>query len=248
MRLSTLLLTLSVPAVAHASAEGEGRAIAEAIQAKASGYGDQVVAIEMELKNAGGDSARRKIRVSTLERPEGGTFSLIVFDSPADVRGTALLSRGEEQWLYLPASERVRRIATSNRTGAFAGSEFSYEDLTSTSVGSYQWKLLPSATGSLLVESRPNDEASGYSRRVMTVDAASRRPEKIEFFDRKGALQKTLSYGDWKTYRGNIDRAHRWTMVNHQTGKTTTLQFSDFKFDNGFSPGDFSQAKLKHVR
>lgn len=247
-----VLCTL-LPALAYAQdPETEGLAIAQAVAAKAAGYGDQVVSIEMKLENGGGQSAVRKIRVSTLERPGESTYSLIVFDSPADVRGTALLSRGEDQWLFLPASDQVRRISTSNRSGAFVGSEFSYEDLTSTAVSAYTWRSLGQqpcgAATCLTVESRPKDERSGYSRRVLWLDAAARRPLKLEFFDRKGALLKTLSYSDWRSYESKYDRAELWTMQNHQTGKATTLRFDGFKFKNGFSEADFSQAKLKRVR
>ena len=85
-------------------------------------------------------------------------------------------------------------------------------------------------------------------RIAIEIDAANRRPVQIEFFDRKEALQKTLTYSDWKTFDKNIDRAQTWTMVNHQTGKQTVLRFRDFKFKSGLDEGDFSQAKLKNVR
>ena len=253
MRPIALAILVVLPSAASAAdPEAEGMAIAQAIRAKAAGYGDQVVSIEMKLENSSGQSAVRKIRVSTLERPEEATYSLIVFDSPADVRGTALLSRGEDQWLFLPASEQVRRISTSNRSGAFVGSEFSYEDLTSTAVSAYSWRLLgqqPCGSNTCLtVESRPKDERSGYSRRILWLDASTRRPIKLEFFDRKETLLKTLSYSEWQSYESKFERAHLWTMQNHQTGKTTSLRFEGFKFKNSFSESDFSQAKLKRVR
>ncbi len=253
MKSFVVAVALLLPGVVRAETpEAQGLAIAQAIRAKASGYGDQVVSIEMKLENGSGQSAVRKIRVSTLERPDEATYSLIVFDSPADVRGTALLSRGEDQWLFLPASEQVRRISTSNRSGAFVGSEFSYEDLTSTAVSAYTWKLLgqqPCGSSTCLtLESKPKDERSGYSRRILWLEASTRRPLKLEYFDRKETLLKTLSYGEWQSYESKFDRAHRWTMQNHQTGKVTSLRFENFKFQNGFSESDFSQAKLKRVR
>lgn len=78
--------------------------------------------------------------------------------------------------------------------------------------------------------------------------ASTRRPIKLEFFDRKETLLKTLSYSEWQSYESKFERAHLWTMQNHQTGKTTSLRFEGFKFKNSFSESDFSQAKLKRVR
>ena len=76
-----------------------------------------------------------------------GDLSLVIFDTPADVKGTAFLSHtkkagSDDQWLYLPALKRVKRIASSNQAGPFMGSEFAYEDISSQELEKYTYKYL----------------------------------------------------------------------------------------------------------
>src|SRR5688500_12658716 len=172
-----------------ASPEQEGQKIARALADKAGGFGDQRLSIHMELHNAQGQQATRDLEVKMLEKKGEAPYSLITFQSPRDVAGTALLSHGEEQWLYLPAARRVRRISSSNRSGPFVGSEFSYEDLTG-DVGKYSWKLLgTTACGGgkqcWQVETRPLYADSGYTRRLLLVETDTVRIQKIDFYDRK---------------------------------------------------------------
>ncbi len=240
----SVLLTLLL----LASPEQEGQKIARMLAEKAAGFGDQSLNIHMELHNAHGQEATRDLRVKILERKGEAPYSLIVFDTPRDVSGTALLSQGEDQWLYLPATGRSRRISSSNRSGPFAGSEFSYEDLTG-DAGKYAWKLMRTLACDggkqcYQLETRPRYEGSGYTRRILYVETDTLRIQKIDFFDRKDALLKTLSYQEYQTH-GKFERAHLWVMKNHQSEKSTLLRFADFKFDNGFSEADFSQARLE---
>lgn len=104
----------------------------------------------MVLTDADGSESKRGFTLKLLERttPAEGDRSLIVFDTPADVRGTSVLSHSggangdDEQWLYLPSARRTKCIASSNRWGIFVGSEFTFEDLTGNDVRKHSWKLL----------------------------------------------------------------------------------------------------------
>mgnify|MGYP006058348427 FL=1 len=101
----------------------------------------------MTLFDQYGNSTSRKIRNRTLEGTDEGDLSLVIFDTPADVKGTAFLSHtkksgSDDQWLYLPALKRVKRIASSNQAGPFMGSEFAYEDISSQELEKYTYKYL----------------------------------------------------------------------------------------------------------
>ncbi|MEZ4222666.1 MAG: outer membrane lipoprotein-sorting protein [Polyangiaceae bacterium] len=235
--------------------------IAKKIRDLNAGYGDLSAKVEMKLENAQGQATTRKLRIRSLEQPDPkvGDYSIVIFDSPRDVRGTALLSHAgvgsaDQQWLYLPALKRVKRISSSRKTGAFLGSEFTYEDITGNEAAKYEWKRLgdgkcPASAGKCYqLETRPKDSESGYSRRVIWVEQKSYRIEKIDFFDKANKLQKTLNYEDFKQYKGKYWRAHRWVMKNHQSGKKTVLTFDKFSFGNGFSAGDFSKAALERIK
>jgi len=235
--------------------EARGQAIAMELAARNAGYKDLSGDVEMTLKDAGGSEAKRRFNLKLLEKPvaNAGDYSLIVFDAPADVKGTAVLSHAkigddDEQWLFLPSAHRTRRISSSNKTGSFAGSEFSFEDLTGNDGRKYEWKHTGTEPcGSLscfVVEATPKDPQSAYSKRVLRIDSGEMRIQSIEFFDRKNAKLKTLSYEGYKKLKDRFWRSQSWTMKNHQSGKSTTIQFSSMKMDNNFSVNDFSTGKL----
>lgn len=237
-----------------------GEEIAKKIADANVGYHDMSAHLEMILEDAEGQSSKRVMRVKSLERPaaDEGDLSLVVFEAPRDVKGMALLShaavRGEdEQWLYLPAAKRVRRIAGGNTSGPFVGSEFAYEDITGTEVGKYAWRFVGEGTcpdsgdKCFQLESRPKYEKSGYSRRVVWVDASAYRVHKIDFYDRKEALLKTLTYKNYAKH-GRFWRAGEWEMKNHQSGKKTRLLFTELTFENGFDESDFHRSVLNRIR
>ena len=132
------------------------------------------------------------------------------------------------------------------------GSEFAYEDLSSDEVEKYSYKFLKEDTYNgekvLLVEQYPVDPKSGYQKRIAYYNPNKNyRFEKMEFFDRKGSLLKTLTYHDYKAYLGKHQRAGRFYMVNHQTGKETELFFEDYKFKTGLQESDFNQTTLQRI-
>jgi outer membrane lipoprotein-sorting protein len=97
-------------------------------------------------------------------------------------------------------------------------------------------------------ERYPKDKDSGYTRQVIWTDKAEYRPLKIEFYDRKQSLLKTLTLTEYNQYLDKYWRPHKLDMVNHQTGKSTTLVFRDYKFRNGFKDRDFDQNALQKAR
>ena len=259
MKTITLLfsfLLLNATGLAQ-SPEEKGREIAEkAIQAD-EGFESSEVDLRMLLRNRQGQESERFMTNMTYELTEDGDKSLIVFNSPRDVKGTATLTfthkvGPDDQWLYLPAIKRVKRISSSNKSGPFMGSEFAYEDLSSDEVEKYSYKFLKEETLNgqpvLLVEQYPVDPKSGYQKRIAYYNPKENyRFEKMEFFDRKGSLLKTLTYHDYKVYLDKHQRASRFYMVNHQTGKETELFFEDYKFQTGLKEEDFNQTTLQRV-
>lgn len=252
------MIGLSMPALAQ-TAEEKGREIAEEVDRRDEGWGTSETDLKMILRNRQGQSSTRELTIQSLEtdEPGAGDKSLIVFSSPRDIDGTALLTHTkildpDDQWLYLPALKRVKRISSKNKSGSFVGSEFAYEDLVSQEVDKYTYKWLRDETlggqDCFVVERHPVYENSGYTKQVVWIDKAEYRPLKIEFYDRKGALLKTLELKDYKQYLDQYWRAHTLDMVNHQSGKSTTLEFSDFEFGLGLSETAFTASRLKQVR
>ncbi len=214
------------------------------------GFGSTTVELKMTLKNKNGQTSERHLINRIYEQTEDGDKSLIVFNSPKDVKGTSTLTYthkegADDQWLYLPSIKRVKRISSNNKSGPFVGSEFAYEDLSSQEVEKYAYKFLEEKGELLVVEQDPVDPKSGYTRRVVTYNKdKGYRIEKADFYDRKNTLLKTLTYSDYELYKGKHWRAGIFHMKNHQTDKETVLAFSEYNFDSSLSDDDFSQAAL----
>lgn len=222
------------------------------------GFGTSTVELEMVLRNSAGRESSRRLVIETLEMQDEsvGDKSLVVFDSPNDIKGTALLSHArilepDDQWLYLPALKRVKRVSSANKSGPFVGSEFAFEDFTSLELNKYDYEWIGEDISEGLAQDivvrTPRYEDSGYTRQVSWVDREVFQVRKVEFYDRRGDLLKTLTLDDYRDYDG-IWRAHRLNMVNHQTGKSTDLVYGEYAFDIALDDADFERGRLSRLR
>ena len=247
-----------VPELSGLSAAEAGLAIFTAADERASGYGDMQVELEMVLRNARGREAFRELRIRQLEVPDDGDKLLVVFDTPKPIRGTALLSYGhkvapDDQWLYLPAIKRVKKIASRNKSGPFLSSEFAYEDLIAQELEKFTYRFVEVANlremPCYVVERTPVDDHSGYSRQLVWLDVDELRVQQVEYFDRRDGLLKTLAVADYARYGGGFWKAANMRMVNHQTGKSTELRWRNYRFGTGLvDERDFSTNSLRRVR
>ena len=258
MPLAIVLLAITLAPDAYAeSPEEKGLAIAREMDRRDQGWKDQSADVVMILRNRQGKESRRELRISTLEVDGDGDKSLTVFDSPRDVKGTAFLSfthatEPDDQWLYLPALKRVKRISSKNKSGSFLGSEFAYEDLSSQEVEKYRYRWLRDEVldgrQTMVVEYHPRYEDSGYTRQVVWIDSEIWQAVKREYYDRKDALLKTLTLDGYRQYEERYWRADAMRMVNHQTGKSTEIQWSEYRLGTGLDERDFDRNALKRAR
>lgn len=210
----------------------------------------------MVLVDARGRETLRTMESRVLET-DAGDRSLIVFDEPKDVRGTALLTHNrtdapDDQWLYLPAVRRVKRIASTSRGGAFMGSEFAYEDFASQEVAKYSYRYVKdeefASLDAFVVERRPKFESSAYGRQKVWIDQAEYRLLQVQYFDRRDVLLKTLVADEFARYEDRFWRPGRMLMTNHRTGRSTLLRFSDYVFNADLAAADFMPARLPQAR
>jgi outer membrane lipoprotein-sorting protein len=233
--------------------EQKGLTIAQKADEMDMGFEDTAVSLKMILTNKHGQESVRYLENKTLEMQDDGDKSLIVFNSPKDVEGTATLTfthkdTPDDQWLYLPSIKRVKRISSDNKSGPFMGSEFAFEDLSSQEIEKYTYRFIGEENldrmPTMVVERYPVDPKSGYTKQVVWYNKENYRIEKIDFYDRKDALMKTLVYNNYMEYLGKYWRAGEMVMENHQTGKKTTLIFENYSFRTGMNEQDFSQNGL----
>lgn len=259
--LTLSLVSFALPSLADVAidekAREKGLNIATEAERRDTGWGDSSAEMSMHLSNKHGDSSTRELRLQTLEVDGDGDKSLTIFDEPRDVKGTAFLSfthslTADEQWLYLPALKRVKRISSSNKSGPFMGSEYAFEDLTSFELDKYEYEFLRDETfdgmDSFVVRNYPLYKKSGYKYRDVWVDKAEYRVLKTDFYDRKGSILKTLENSDFKQYLGQYWRPLKASMKNHQNGKSTDLIWSNYQFNVGLEERDFNKSSLQRAK
>lgn len=238
--------------------EAEGLRISTERKQRDEGWKDSVASTLMILRNSQGQESERDLRVFTYEVDAQGDKSLTVFDSPADVKGTAFLSFSyiedpDDQWMYLPKLKRVKRIATRNKSGPFMGSEFAYEDMSSFEIQKFDFNYTGDDTVDgqdvFVVEQTPKDEFSGYSKMIVYIDKEHYRVLKTDYYDVKGSLLKTLILEEYELYEDQYWRPTISEMTNVQTGKSTTLRIKSLALSTGeVNEADFNKNSLKRVR
>lgn len=204
--------------------------------------------VEMRLVDAGGDTKNRIIE--QYGREENDLMrNVIIFHRPPSVEGTRFLTieradREDDQWIYLPALDRVRRIAGSEGGDSFMGTDFTYDDLEGRDIEEYNYELLREERvgdwDTYVVETVPKPETdSQYSRLLQYVDKNSWIPVKIEFYDQEENLLK-------------MNRVHRmekvqgyWTIIentmeNVQSEHRTKLQVTNFRYNENLPEGLFT--------
>ncbi len=243
-------------------AVAKGKAIALANEEYDTGFGDSESVMLMVLRNRHGDTSERELRQRSLENPslEMGDKSLIVFDRPRDVAGTTMLTfakilEPDDQWMFLPALKRVKRISSTNKSGPFMGSEFAFEDFSSQEFGKYSYRYLrdescPGAEAITcnVIERYPLYKKSGYVKQIGWSDPVFHRGYKTEFYNRRCDKLKTLTLSDHRRYLNHYWRAHRLHMLNHLTGKSTDLIWQSIEFRIGLDDSDFTKNSLQRAR
>lgn len=217
--------------------------------------------VTMTLVNERGEKRQRSITALVTLQPNGVDSNMLVrFKSPADVKGTSFLEiehsdADDDQWIYLPALHKSRRLVSSNRKDSFIGSDFSYGDVMPPKVSLYQHKLLneEAADGApcYVIESVPANEDVkrdyGYAKKVTWIDKNSFHELKTVFYDVTGRLLKT------QTVKGLVlidADTNRWAatykeMLNNQTNHRTIAVAESHTTDVKVTDSTFSLRALE---
>ncbi len=231
---------------------GKGYELSKNAEKVNKGFQGLEAEMKMLLINAHGDEVERSMLGKVKERKNKGDQSMFVFKSPADVKGTKMLTwtskKGpDDQWLYLPTLKRVKRINSSNKKGSFMGSEFSYEDLSSQEVEKFTYKFIKEDVVSgrkvHVIERYPKEKKSGYSKQVVYLDKEYNHPVKVEYYDRKQELLKVGVFSNFKKVKSwwFYDKIH---ISNVQTKKQSVLSWKNRKVEVKFPRGAFNSKKL----
>lgn len=208
--------------------------------------------LTMTLVNKQGEQRVRKLKQYIID--EGKTEKKIMFFvAPADVKGTSFMSwsydsgKDDDQWIYLPALKRTKRISSGNKSDYFMGSDFTYDDLGDRHPSEDNHKLLreESIDGKecYVVKSTPKDEDYMYSKTITWVRKDNFIGIKREFYDEDGDFLKKLSVKELEKVDGF------WTIMETemktiQKNHKTLMEFSNIKINQGIPASKFTERSM----
>jgi hypothetical protein len=264
---STLLaiLALIAPTAGADDPAGPGvpvsaRAVMELVDARDDGdNGTQ--AMEMILIDKNGSTRERTIRSFSRDVGED-THTIMFFESPADVKDTGFLTydydddaKDDDQWLYLPALKKTKRIASSDKSGSFMGSDFSYADMTDRKLDRYDYTLMQETdvdgVKAWQIESIPKTEEeideTGYTKSIVFVRQDNfvmirsvnwvKKGNRLKYFDVKKLEQID---GIWVP-----TEMHMTTKKGKATLHKTVLKSHDVRFNQEIDDDLFSVRQLE---
>jgi len=257
-RLLVVLLGMLLPFALQAETNLTGEAIVQKARANASGFHDMTNRLQMVLVNEKGERTEREMLVKAMVEKDGTAHSLSIFTAPQRERGIALLTKtspgdGDEQWLYLPSTKRLKRITGENRSSSFRGSEFTFEDLSNQNINLYTFKKVgEEACGKLtcyVVDRFPKPGMdTSYSKTRLWIDEEHFRPMKADFYNKDGKMFKTMQAYDYSLYDNKFWKPGKVVMTNHEDGRSTELNSLELKINTGLHPRDFSELAVRSWR
>ena len=265
--LALLLAALSVSAATNAAEVTDEPLTADQIISvvNAVDEGEQVTrALIMDLTDRRG-KVRSRTAINYRKHYGGEMRTALFFLEPANIRDTAFLvwdyeeyGKDDDQWLYLPALRKVRRVSAGHRGDHFLGTDFTYEDMKLdgklesldyefTIVGEERIEGVVHHHLEALPKSADIAKELGYSRNHIWVNTENWLVSKVVFWDTKGNLLKTLEVSDISLVDG-IWTKHQMTMVNHQTEHRSHFTFSEVDYTTPVGDDMFSKSALQRGR
>ncbi|MDZ4205190.1 MAG: outer membrane lipoprotein-sorting protein [Bacteroidales bacterium] len=245
----TILILLS--GAQKSFAQMTGQQIMEKVYNNPSGD-DIEGELTMTLVDARGQERVRQLKQFTKDY-KGAEKKIMFFISPADVRNTSFMNwsytdgRDDDQWIYLPALNRVRRISSEGKSDYFMGSDFTYDDLGDRNPSEDNHKLLreENIDGKVcyVIESTPKNPGYMYSKTHTWVMKDNFLGLKREFYDNKGKQLKTLTINKYDKITGY------WIileteMKNVQKNHKTHMKFNNVKINQGISDSRFTERSM----
>jgi hypothetical protein len=212
----------------------------------------------MVIRARNGSAAERVIDQYSKDGADGYARAVIVFQSPATVRGTRFLTMDNafgksDQWIFLPALGKARRIASSESGGSFMGTDFSYDDLSlmDRDVERDAHTILREETldgaACYVIQSVPRDADFLYSKMLSWIDKASYRIYKRELYNNRGAVEKIMELSGYTDVQGR-DTPLRTRISTVAADTSTTIHIDIIKYDDPIPEGVFTTAYLETGR
>jgi outer membrane lipoprotein-sorting protein len=256
MKRSLLFIAAALTAVFAAEAQDAAAVIDRARNLTSAGT--MSTRSRMVITAKDGSTTERVIDQYAKDDAQGRARAIIVFQSPATVRGTRFLtmdnaSGKSDQWIFLPALGKVRRIAASEGGGNFMGTDFSYDDMSSMSrdVTLDTHTILKEETldgaRCYVIQSLPKDGDYQYSKTISWIDKEKSHVYRSELYDKRGALAKVMELSGYRDVQGR-DTPTQTKVSTVAAGTSTTVYLDIVKYDDPVPEGVFTTAYLETGR
>jgi len=207
----------------------------------------------MTITNSRGATRERSIQQYQLEE-QGIDKKLMFFTAPADVRDTSFMTwsydsgQADDQWIYLPAMRRIRRIASDSKSDSFMGSDFTYDDMTLRHPDLDTHRLtgeeVIGGTRYLIVESVPVETRSDYAKTLSWIDPTTFVGIRKDFVSSRGEVVRRLSVSGFEQIDG-FWVITEMTMEDLSKNSSTTIEMRDVSFNNGLGTDFFSERQMQ---
>jgi hypothetical protein len=212
----------------------------------------------MVITSRSGSTSERVIDQYSKDDAGGNARAVIVFQSPASVKGSRFLtvekSAGDDdQWIYLPGPGKVRRIAASEGNSSFMGTDMSYDDLSAQSrnaeedVHTILREEQYNGAACYVIQSVPKNQSYQYTKMILWVDKETLVNYKIEMYDRRGNHVKTMESSGFHDVQGYLTPAEI-TVRTLAAGTSTTVYTDIIKYNDPIPEGVFTTRYLETGR
>jgi len=250
--LAVVLAAGAVTSPARAGVLSAQEVVDRALAHNAFGFGDAIARVTLVLEAPGSEARTRTLEIRSVERG-AAKRTLVRFLSPADVAGTGFLvledaGGREQQFLYMPAIGKVKRITGNQRQQRFMGTDLTYADLEWGSLRRADVRRLDDASvgpyATWVIEAKPRDDGAAYGRTVTWIEKTSFVPLKVEFYDRAGATPvKTLAVRKLEKREG------RWVAMESVVrdaagGSSTRMTVTELDTKTPLDPAELDERAL----
>ncbi len=211
--------------------------------------------VKMELTSKGGKKRIRELTLLRKDIKEGETQKFYVyFHEPRDVSRMVFMvwkhiEKDDDRWLYIPAIDLVKRIATRDKRSSFAGSNFTYEDISGRGTEDDHHTLMKeeelNGKSAYLIKNVPKEKRLVEFSYYMTwIDKETFLPLKAEYYDKREKLHRVIRAEEVKVIQG-FPTVIKAKAENLQTGHSTTIEFKDVSYNLGIDESIFEERFLR---
>lgn len=208
--------------------------------------------LTMELIDRNGGKRVRVLTMLRWNQATGGDQKYFMyFHEPGDVRRLTFMvwkypAREDDRWIFVPAIDLIRRIASEDKYSSFVGSDFSYEDVSGRDVAEDTHTLLREeklgGRDAFVIESVPR-AAAVFTKRVSWIDRENFLPLKEEYYDAQNELQRVFTAD--RIEKVVYPTIMKRTMKNVKTGHRTEVTVNAVEYDIGLKDADFSERRMR---